>query len=81
LTNTRWLRQTIEREEVRLDSEGKERRMVLVKAFSYNEWRACQLLLKYADRVELVSPPSMREAMHQSILKMCHLYEKKAEKA
>ena len=42
----RWLIHTTEREEVYVDSEGNEKRRVIVRARAHNEWRVIQQLLK-----------------------------------
>ncbi len=72
----RWLAQTMEREEVYIDSEGHEKRRVLVRAKAHNEWRVIQQLLKYGDQAELVEPPSLREQMRHVVARMMSFYEK-----
>ncbi len=72
----RWLTQTTEREEVYVDSEGHEKRRVLVRAKAHNEWRVIQQLLKYGDQTELVEPASLREQMRQVVARMMSFYEK-----
>lgn len=72
----RWLAQTIEREEAYVDEQGKHRRKVLVRAKAYSEWRVVQQLLKYGDKVELVSPPTLREKMRQEVERMYRIYQK-----
>jgi predicted DNA-binding transcriptional regulator YafY len=72
----RWLTQTTEREEVYVDSEGHEKRRVLVRAKAHNEWRVIQQLLKYGDQAELVEPASLREQMRQVVAHMMSFYEK-----
>ncbi len=72
----RWLTHTIEQEEVYLDEQGKQRRRVLVRAKAYSEWRIIQQLHKYADKVELVDPPKLRERMRQEVERMYNLYQK-----
>lgn len=71
----RWLTQTIEREEVVLDEQGRERRRVLVRATAYNEWRVIQQLLRYGDKAELIEPPQLREKMRATVKNMLHYYE------
>ena len=73
----RWLTQTTVREEVFIDSQGQEKRRVLVRAKAHNEWRVIQQLLKYGDQVEIVEPAHLREHMRQAILRMMSFYEKK----
>jgi predicted DNA-binding transcriptional regulator YafY len=73
----RWLTQTAEREEVYVDTDGREKRRVLVRASAYNDWRIIQQLLKYGDQVELVDPPYLRKWMQETVARMHHLYEKK----
>ena len=72
----RWLTQTTEREEVYVDSEGHEKRRVLVRAKAHNEWRVIQQLLKYGDQVELVEPANLREQMRQVVARMMSFYQK-----
>ncbi len=72
----RWLSQTIEREEAYVDEQGKQRRKVLVRAKAYSEWRIIQQLHKYGDKVELVSPPALREKMRQEVERMYRIYQK-----
>jgi predicted DNA-binding transcriptional regulator YafY len=72
----RWLTQTTEREEVYVDSEGQEKRRVLVRAKAHNEWRVIQQLLKYGDQVELIEPTNLREQMRQVVARMLSFYEK-----
>ena len=72
----RWLTQTTEREEVYVDSEGQEKRRVLVRAKAHNEWRVIQQLLKYGDQVELIEPAYLREQMRQVVAHMMSFYEK-----
>jgi predicted DNA-binding transcriptional regulator YafY len=72
----RWLAQTTEREEVYVDSEGHEKRRVLVRAKAHNEWRVIQQLLKYGDQAELVEPANLREHMRQVVARMMSFYEK-----
>ncbi len=72
----RWLAQTMEREEVYIDSDGHEKRRVLVRAKAHNEWRVIQQLLKYGDQAELVEPASLREQMRQVVARMQSFYEK-----
>lgn len=72
----RWLTQTTEREEVYVDSEGHEKRRVLVRAKAHNDWRVIQQLLKYGDQAELVEPASLREQMRQVVARMMSFYEK-----
>ena len=72
----RWLTQTTEREEVYVDSEGHEKRRVLVRAKAHNEWRVVQQLLKYGDQVELIEPENLREQMRQVVVHMMSFYEK-----
>jgi len=72
----RWLTQTTEREEVYVDSEGHEKRRVLVRAKAHNEWRVIQQLLKYGDQAELVEPAHLREQMRQVVARMMSFYEK-----
>ncbi len=72
----RWLTQTTEREEVYVDSEGHERRRVLVRAKAHNEWRVIQQLLKYGDQAELIEPANLREQMRQVVAHMMSFYEK-----
>lgn len=72
----RWLTQTTEREEVYVDSEGHEKRRVLVRAKAHNEWRVIQQLLKYGDQAELVEPANLREQMRQVVARMMSFYEK-----
>jgi predicted DNA-binding transcriptional regulator YafY len=71
----RWLTQTTEREEVYVDSEGYEKRRVLVRAKAHNEWRVIQQLLKYGDQVELIEPATLREHMRQVVTRMMSFYE------
>jgi predicted DNA-binding transcriptional regulator YafY len=71
----RWLTQTTEREEVYVDSEGHEKRRVLVRAKAHNEWRVIQQLLKYGDQAELVEPANLREQMRQVVARMISFYE------
>lgn len=70
----RWLTHTLEREEVDLDKNGKERRRVLVRASAYNEWRVIQQLLKYGEQVEIVEPLRLREKMRRTVQSMYDLY-------
>jgi predicted DNA-binding transcriptional regulator YafY len=72
----RWLTQTTEREEVYVDSEGHEKRRVLVRAKAHNEWRVIQQLLKYGDLAELVEPAHLREHMRQVVARMMSFYKK-----
>jgi predicted DNA-binding transcriptional regulator YafY len=72
----RWITQTTEREEVYVDSEGHEKRRVLVRAKAHNEWRVIQQLLKYGDQAELVEPANLREQMRQVVAHMMSCYEK-----
>lgn len=72
----RWLSQTIEREEAYVDEQGKQRRKVLVRARAYSEWRIIQQLHKYGDKIELVSPPALREKMRQEVESIYRLYQK-----
>ncbi len=72
----RWLAQTTEREEVYIDSDGHEKRRVLVRAKAYNEWRVIQQLLKYGDQAELIEPADLREQMRQVVARMQRFYEK-----
>jgi predicted DNA-binding transcriptional regulator YafY len=72
----RWLVQTTEREEVYVDSEGHEKRRVLVRAKAHNEWRVIQQLLKYGDQVELIEPANLREHMRLVVARMLSFYEK-----
>src|SRR6266566_4280136 len=67
---------TMEREEVYIDSDGHEKRRVLVRAKAHNEWRVIQQLLKYGDQAELVEPASLREQMRQVVARMQSFYEK-----
>lgn len=71
----RWLSQTIEREEIYIDEQGKQKSRVLVRAKAYSEWRIIQQLHKYADKVELVDPPKLRERMRQEVERMYRLYQ------
>ena len=73
----RWLTQTTVREEVFIDSQGQEKRRVLVRAKAHNEWRVIQQLLKYGDQAELVEPAHLREQMRQTVARMMSFYEKK----
>ena len=73
----RWLAQTTVREEILTDSEGHEKRRLLVRAKAHNEWRVVQQLLKYGDQVELVEPVHLREQMRQAVARMMSFYEKK----
>src|SRR6266700_216584 len=70
----RWLRQTTVREEVFIDSQGQEKRRVLVRAKAHNEWRIIQQLLKYGDQAELVEPAHLREHMRQAVIRMMSFY-------
>ena len=72
----RWLTQTTEREEVYVNSEGHEKRRVLVRAKAHNEWRVIQQLLKYGDQAELIEPANLREQMRQVVVHMMSFYEK-----
>lgn len=72
----RWLTQTLEREEVFIDENGRQRRRVLVRATAYNEWRIRQQMLKYGDTAELVEPPELRERMRQTVEGMRKAYER-----
>jgi predicted DNA-binding transcriptional regulator YafY len=72
----RWLAQTTEREEVYVDSEGHEKRRVLVRAKAHNEWRVILQLLKYGDQAELIEPANLREHMRQVVAHMVSFYEK-----
>lgn len=72
----RWLAQTIEREEAYVDEQGKQRRKMLVRAKAYSEWRIIQQLHKYGDKVELISPPALREKMRQEVERMYRIYQK-----
>jgi predicted DNA-binding transcriptional regulator YafY len=72
----RWLSQTMEREEVYIDSEGQEKRRVLIRARAHNEWRVIQQLLKYGDQAELVEPAHLREQMRRAVARMQSFYEK-----
>ena len=72
----RWLTQTTEREEVYVDSDGHEKRRVLVRAKAHNEWRVIQQLLKYGDQAELVEPANLHEQMRQVVARMMSFYEK-----
>jgi hypothetical protein len=72
----RWLTQTTEREEVYIDSEGQEKRRVLIRAKAHNEWRVIQQLLKYGDQAELVEPAHLREQMRRAVTRMQSFYEK-----
>ncbi|HJT59371.1 MAG TPA: WYL domain-containing protein [Ktedonobacteraceae bacterium] len=72
----RWLTQTLEREEVYIDSEGREKRRVLIRAKAHNEWRVIQQLLKYGDQAELVEPAHLREQMRRAVARMQSFYEK-----
>lgn len=72
----RWLTQTTVREEAFIDSQGQERRRVLVRAKAHNEWRVIQQLLKYGDQAELVEPAHLREHMRQAVARMMSFYEK-----
>jgi hypothetical protein len=72
----RWLSQTMEREEVYIDSEGQEKRRVLIRAKAHNEWRVIQQLLKYGETAELVEPAHLREQMRRSVARMQSFYEK-----
>ena len=72
----RWLTQTTEREEVYVDSEGHEKRRVLVRAKAHNEWRVIQQLLKYGDQAELIEPAHLREQMRQVVARTMSFYEK-----
>ncbi len=72
----RWLTHIVEREEVYRDEQGKQRRRVLVRATAYSEWRILQQLHKYADKVELVDPPRLRDRMRQEVERMHNLYQK-----
>jgi len=74
----RWLTQTTVREEAFIDSQGQEKRRVLVRAKAHNEWRVIQQLLKYGDQAELVEPDHLREQMSQAVSRMMSFYEKKA---
>lgn len=71
----RWLSQTQIREEAYLDKEGKSCRRVLVRATAYSEWRIVQQLLRYGDKVELVSPPHLRKEMQRVVRRMYGFYE------
>lgn len=71
----RWLSQTVEREEIYIDEQGKQKSRVLVRAKAYSEWRIIQQLHKYADKVELVDPPKLRERMRQEVERMYRLYQ------
>ena len=71
----RWLTQTLEREEVYIDSEGQERRRVLIRAKAHNEWRVIQQLLKYGDQAELVEPTHLREEMKKVVECMASSYQ------
>ena len=73
----RWLTQTTVREEVFSDSQGQEKRRMLVRATAHNEWRVIQQLLKYGDQAELVEPAHLREQMRQAVIRMMSFYEKK----
>jgi len=73
----RWLTQTSVREEAFIDSQGQEKRRVLVRAKAHNEWRVIQQLLKYGDQAELVEPAHLREQMRQAVIRMMSFYEKK----
>jgi len=72
----RWLTHTTEREEVYVDSDGHEKRRVLVRAKAHNEWRVIQQLLKYGDQAEIVEPAYLREHMRQVVARMMNFYEK-----
>jgi len=71
----RWLTQTVEREEVYLD-RGEQKRRVLVRATAYSDWRIIQQLHKYADKVELVEPPQLREWMRRELEWALNHYQK-----
>ena len=73
----RWLTQTTVREEVFSDSQGQEKRRMLVRATAHNEWRVIQQLLKYGDQAELVEPAHLREHMRQAVIRMMSFYERK----
>ena len=69
----RWVAQTIEREEV--IGEGRQRkRRLLIRAQAYGEWRIIQQLHKYADKIELIEPPYLRERMRQEVKRMYEMY-------
>ncbi|MBE3560321.1 MAG: WYL domain-containing protein [Ktedonobacteraceae bacterium] len=70
----RWLTQTLEREEVFVDENGREHRRTLIRATAYNEWRVIQQLLRYGDQAELVEPPHLREKMQQIVRRMYRFY-------
>lgn len=72
----RWLTHTIEREEPYIDADGKQRTRMLVKAKAYSDWRIIQQLHKYADKVELVEPPTLREKMKKEVERMYKFYQK-----
>jgi predicted DNA-binding transcriptional regulator YafY len=71
----RWLTQTQEREEAYIDANGHERRRVMVRATTYNEWRIIPQLLKYGDKAELVEPLYLREQMKQELVRISTLYK------
>jgi len=71
----RWLTQTLEREEVYVDENGREKRRVLVRATAYNEWRVRQQILKYGDKAELVEPLWLRDKMKDTVRNMEKLYQ------
>lgn len=71
----RWLTQTLEREEVDLDENGRERRRVLVHATAYSEWRVIQQILRYGEKAEIVEPLHLREKMKETVKRMYHYYE------
>jgi hypothetical protein len=69
----RWLSQTVEQEEI--VGEGRQRRhRLLVQAQAYDGWRIIQQLHKYADKVELIDPPELRELMRQEVKRMYDIY-------
>ncbi|MDQ2714337.1 MAG: WYL domain-containing protein [Chloroflexota bacterium] len=72
----RWLSQTIEREEAYLDTQGKPRRRVLVRATAYSDWRILQQIHKYGDKAELIDPPELREKMRQEVERIFKLYHR-----
>jgi predicted DNA-binding transcriptional regulator YafY len=72
----RWLSQTIEREEVYIDTKGRQQTRVLVRAKAYSEWRILQQMHKYGDKAELADPPELREKMRHEVEKIYSFYQK-----
>jgi hypothetical protein len=70
----RWLSQTIEREEVYV--EGKRlTQKALIRAQDYSDFRILRQLHGYADKVELVDPPHLRDKMSKEVQRTAEHYK------